>query len=727
MKTCPVCDTPYPDQANTCPADGAALIETRELAPGHLVRGKYRILRTLGAGGMGTVYLAEHLMLGGRVALKFLATELSRNPSFIKRFRQEARAAYHLRHPNIIEVADLDQDEAGALFIAMEYVDGPSLRAIIHEAPQGLPVPRALHIARGVVAGLAAAHARGAIHRDIKPENILLGKQPDGSEQAKVLDFGIAALTEGITNLSHTRGLMLTPEYAAPEQWRGTPAAELDGRTDLYALGGVLYEMLAGRTPFQAKNMEGWMFQHLQAVPEPLSKFRPDLEHDYPGLEDIVMCLLAREREDRYPNAAAFVEALEPRPAEVHESSPPEPRRSMTVIESFPPVVPPPAPTPVLTPRSAPFPVLTPRPVLTPVPSPAPIPTPTPINVRTPVPFVAKTPVPAVVPTPVPRVVRTPTFVMPPEPEPEPTPEPDSEPFFEEVVEATIEPEIEPEPELEPEPEIEHYLEADAEEQLEAGLDLEPESMPEPDPEEDTESGTSLRRKVPAKWLIAAGLAACLLGGAGLAWLLQPKPVTAAPVLSPASGSYPEAVPVMLSDALPGAVIHYTVDGTLPTVASPVYSQPLASLPSGATIRAMATAKGHQPSKEIAGAYTWTGPIPPVGKATGASAYEQAEASYNHKQYAQARKQFAEVCDSGDMRACNYLGYLNAQGLGGPRNQQAAVTAYQRACDKGILSSCVSLGSLFQDSQDSDNARKYFKKGCDGGLAEACELFHNLQ
>ncbi len=200
---------------------------------------------------MGVVYLAEHLMLGGQLALKFLAAELSRNPQFIKRFRQEARAAYQLRHPNIVEVVDLDQDEDGSLFIAMEFVAGPSLRAMLHETPHGLPVERALHIARGLGAGLAAAHARGAIHRDIKPENILLGTQPDGSEQPKVLDFGIAAMTEGITNLSRTHGLLLTPEYAAPEQWRGTPAAELDGRTDLYALGGVLYEMLAGRTPFQ--------------------------------------------------------------------------------------------------------------------------------------------------------------------------------------------------------------------------------------------------------------------------------------------------------------------------------------------------------------------------------------------------------------------------------------------------------------------------------------------
>jgi serine/threonine-protein kinase len=277
MKTCPVCDTPFPDQHAICPADGAVLIELRELEPGHIVRGKYRIMRKLGAGGMGVVYLAEHQMLGGQVALKFLAVELSQNPKFIKRFRREARAAYQLRDPNIVEVVDLDQDEDGSLFIAMEYVNGPSLRWVLEQAPRGLPVRRALHIARGMAAGLAAAHARGAIHRDIKPENILLGRQADGSELPKVLDFGIATMTEGLTNLSNTRGLLLTPEYAAPEQWRGMPAAELDGRTDLYALGVVLYEMLAGRTPYQAENMEGWMYQHLQGVPQPLERFRPEL------------------------------------------------------------------------------------------------------------------------------------------------------------------------------------------------------------------------------------------------------------------------------------------------------------------------------------------------------------------------------------------------------------------------------------------------------------------
>jgi predicted Ser/Thr protein kinase len=337
MKTCPVCDTPFPNQHATCPTDGAVLIELRELELGHIVRGKYRTLRKLGQGGMGVVYLAEHLMLGGQVALKFLAAELSRNPQFIKRFRREARAAYQLRHPNIVEVVDLDQDEDGSLFIAMEYVDGPSLRWVLEQTHGSLSVERALEIGRGLAAGLVAAHARGAIHRDIKPENILLAAQPDGRVQPKVLDFGIATMTEGITNLSNTRGLLLTPEYAAPEQWRGTPAAELDGRTDLYALGGVLYEMLTGRTPFHAENMEGWMYQHLQGVPPPLEQLRPELAWEHSGLESIVMRLLAREREQRFPSAAAALEAL---------FAPPPPPRFKTVAEAPFAPIPKPGPKP---------------------------------------------------------------------------------------------------------------------------------------------------------------------------------------------------------------------------------------------------------------------------------------------------------------------------------------------------------------------------------------------
>ncbi|MGA9069960.1 MAG: protein kinase [Terracidiphilus sp.] len=336
MKNCPVCDTGYPDQHRTCPTDGAVLIESQELAPASLVRGKYRITRKLGQGGMGTVYLAEHLMLGGRVALKFLAPELSRNPQFIKRFRNEARAAFQLRNPNIVEVMDLDQAEDGSLFIAMEYVDGPSLRAVIRDHPNGLPVESALTITRGIASGLAAAHARGTVHRDIKPENILLVGAAGREEQPKVLDFGIAAMLEGATAVSHTRGLMLTPEYASPEQWRGTPANELDGRTDLYALGCVLYQMLTGQTPFHAHNIEGWMFQHLQEMPQPPSQLRPEVGH-WPGLDELVMRLLAKNRDDRLQCAEliASLDALLYGSGQEHPAPQAEPRwdRPGTVIE----------------------------------------------------------------------------------------------------------------------------------------------------------------------------------------------------------------------------------------------------------------------------------------------------------------------------------------------------------------------------------------------------------
>jgi serine/threonine-protein kinase len=580
MKTCPVCDTPFPDQHATCPTDGAVLIELRELEPGHIVHGKYRIARKLGAGGMGIVYLGEHLMLGGQVALKFLAAELSRNPKFIKRFRREARASYQLRDPNIVEVIDLDQDEDGSLFIAMEYVNGPSLRSVLDEARHGLPIKRALHIARGIAAGLAAAHARGAIHRDIKPENILLGTQPDGREQPKVLDFGIAAMTDVITNKSLTGGLLLTPEYAAPEQWRGTLAEELDGRTDLYALGGVLYEMLAGRTPYYAENMEGWMYQHLQGAPPPLELLRPELAREHPGLEAIVMRLLAREREQRFPSAAAVVEAL---------SAPPPPPRPKTLAEAPPP----------------------------------------------------------------------PALVQKPEPVPEPKPKP--------------------------------------------------------------------RRMGSRVWMIAAILIGICLGiWAGLRYL-PPLLVTEAPVVTPGEGTYAEAQAVTITDATPFAVIHYTVDGSTPTKDSPVYTQPIAGLPSGSKIRAMATALGRAPSSEVTGVYTWASAKLFAAKPPEPSAYDQGKAAYKSEQYAQARLLFAQACDGEVNDACNYLGYLYAQGLGGPPDVEMARKIYQKACDKGNLLSCTSLGSMYQNDKKYAEARKYFKQACDGGVTEACELLRGLQ
>ena len=497
MKTCPVCDTPFPDQHATCPTDGAVLIESRELTPSHIVRNKYRIIRKLGQGGMGVVYLAEHSLLGGQVALKFLAVELSKNPQFVKRFRNEARAAYQLRHPNIVEVTDLDQDDDGTLFIAMEYIQGSSLRNVLRETKSPLPVKRAIQIVCDVAAGLAAAHARGAVHRDIKPENILVRLEADGKLQAKVLDFGIAAMTENITNLSRTHGLLLTPEYAAPEQWRGTPATELDGRTDLYALGGVLYELLTGQTPFHAVNPEGWMFQHLQGVPHPLSQLRPDVEREHPGLEGIVMRLLAREREQRFPSATALLEALAPKP----ES------RSAPLVE------------PVSTPQ--------------------------------------------------PRVVDPPLAQRP-------------------ATEVT------------------------------------------PLPKSVAPAKPSTPRNGIPKWIIWVSLIVVGLGIWLAIPLFRPKTATAVPILTPRAGTYTDVQSVEISDSTPQSTIHYTVDGSTPTEASPIYEQPLRALPNGTVVRAIATAKGYTPSSDITGVYIWSGVTKPQVNPHVGSVYDKGRDINDH-------------------------------------------------------------------------------------------------
>jgi serine/threonine-protein kinase len=600
MKTCPVCDTPYPDQHITCPTDGAMLITSREFVPGNIVRNKYRIVRKIGQGGMGVVYLAEHILLGGQIALKFLGSDLSHNPQFIKRFRQEARVAYQLRHPNIVEVSDLDQDEEGNLFIAMEFVAGPSLRAVIYKANGPMPVARTINIARGIAAGLGAAHSRGAIHRDVKPENVLVGSDSTGTEHPKVLDFGIVGMTEGVTSgsspASRTHGLLLTPEYAAPEQWRGMPAADLDGRTDLYALGGIMYEMLTGRTPFKAQNLEGYMLQHLTATPDPLDQLRPDLDCEYYGLGALVMKLLSRERDDRPTSVTAFLAALD-------------------------------------------------------------------------------------------NVGRRPTVVEPPKPVPHPEP-------------VKVDP-------LPPRP-TPHKND----------LSIVQDPVPEPEPEPERKP-SSLR-----KFMIFLGALALVIL-LTVVLVVQSRPPTDAPGFSPSGGSYAVTQAVSISDSTPNAQIHYTTDGSVPTESSPTYDGPLQSLSSGTTVSAIAVAEGHKNSGVVSNTYSWDSSVAIPSNVQGN--YDQGKYLYDQKQYSPARTLFNASCDSGDMRGCNYLGYMYAQGLGGTRDAGQARTIWQKACDGGNFSSCASLGTLYQEDNDSANARKYFQKACDGGLNQGCTLLQDLQ
>ncbi len=356
MKSCPQCSTGYPDSLATCPTHSVPLNEIRDLKPGMIIRNTYRILRKLGQGGMGAVYLAQHTLMNEPQALKFLSSELSHDQAFTARFLREVRTLRQIRHKNVVDAGNLEPAEDGTLFFSMEFVDGPDLRIFLNDArfhsaeklsleemrqgmtsvvpktqennaralaPAGsLPVPLALSIARQIAEGLGAAHSKGMVHRDIKPENILMARDA-GAWLPKIADFGIVATKESSTAYTRTGGTLLTMAYAAPEQWRGTPAAELDGRTDLYALGGLLYEMLTGQTPFRAENYEGWARQHQTTPPQPPSTLRPDLAN-WQGLDALVLRLLAKNREDRPKDVAellALLDAVRCLPASTHRET----------------------------------------------------------------------------------------------------------------------------------------------------------------------------------------------------------------------------------------------------------------------------------------------------------------------------------------------------------------------------------------------------------------------
>jgi serine/threonine-protein kinase len=336
MKICPHCETGYPDSATTCPTHGGLLSEIRDLKPGMLIRKTYRIVRKLGQGGMGAVYLAQHELMDAPRALKFLSAELTNDEAFTRRFLREGRTLRQVRHRNVVDCGDLERSEDETLFFAMEFVDGPDLRGLLQAASGPLQVSDALEIARGIAQGLGAAHALGLVHRDIKPENVLMARDRDGWVP-KIADFGIVATVESSTVYKTTRGSLLTPPYAAPEQWRGTKASELDGRTDLYALGGVLFEMLTGQTVFDAESYEGWFYQHLEVPPRPPSSVRPELAN-WKGLDALVLRLLAKDREQRPKDVAETIRLLD-----AVEYVAPKARR-VTKVEEEP--KPRPAPTP---------------------------------------------------------------------------------------------------------------------------------------------------------------------------------------------------------------------------------------------------------------------------------------------------------------------------------------------------------------------------------------------
>jgi len=333
MKICPLCEAGYPDQLDSCPTHGGLLSEIRDLRPGMLVRGTYRIIRKLGSGNMGQVYLAQHILLDEPQVLKFLSPELSHDQAWTRRFLREIRALRQIHHRNVVTAGNLEPAEDGTLFFTMEFVDGPDLFEFCRLAPKPFDVGLALEIARGVALGLGAAHAVGVVHRDIKPENILIARE-GSAIVPKIADFGIAATREQ-TRLTNTGTALLTAQFAAPEQWRGAPTNELDGRADLYALGGVLFEMLTGRCAFEADNFLGWMNQHLHAQPPAPSALRADLA-EWPGLDELVLCLLSKDPGNRPPNVEemlGFLDGIRHVPA-IHQLPPPAPAEPMPVLDA---------------------------------------------------------------------------------------------------------------------------------------------------------------------------------------------------------------------------------------------------------------------------------------------------------------------------------------------------------------------------------------------------------
>ena len=259
--------------------------------------GPYRVGEVLGGGGMGIVYRAEDTRLGRTVALKFLPPELTRDPVSKARFLQEARTASALDHPNLCTVYDVGETETHQLYLAMPCYDGETLRRKVERGP--LPLAEAIDYALQAAKGLAKAHRQGIVHRDVKPANLMV----TGDGVVKILDFGIAKLA-GEAALTRTGSTVGTPAYMSPEQMRG---GEVDGRADLWALGVVLYEMVAGRRPFLGEHESGLRAAILDEEPEPLTRLRPDAP---PELERIVQRLLSKDPAGRYPTADAAVAEL---------------------------------------------------------------------------------------------------------------------------------------------------------------------------------------------------------------------------------------------------------------------------------------------------------------------------------------------------------------------------------------------------------------------------------
>jgi serine/threonine-protein kinase len=333
-KICPLCDRTYEDEHIFCAADGTALrsVDRPDDLIGSVVDDRYLVQSLLGEGGMGRVYLAQHVHLPRRVALKVLHEQLHHDPAAMARFNREASNASRIEHPRVARVFDFGRMPGGSTYLAMEYIEGRTLAAILAE--QGaLPIDRVVVLVQQIADGLMAAHALDIVHRDLKPDNVMIMPGVDGLEQVKIVDFGIAKTVGDLDagTLTAPGFVTGTPEYMSAEQLLGS---QLDARADVYALGVLTFKALTDRLPFPSPTPERGFGSALTDVPKTLSEVRPERRWP-PGLQPVFDRVLSRQRESRYPTARAFADAL--RAAAAGDDAAPLARRADPAIALRPP------------------------------------------------------------------------------------------------------------------------------------------------------------------------------------------------------------------------------------------------------------------------------------------------------------------------------------------------------------------------------------------------------
>ena len=308
-KLCPTCSAEYPASERFCPKDGTALrAQTTEVSDlvGTVIAERYHVQKKLGEGGMGQVYLAEHVKMGRQSAVKVMHPAMVHDANAIGRFNREASNASRIDHPNVAAIYDFGETTDGLVYLAMQYVDGRTLTEIV-ESEGAFPPQRAAEITRQAAEGLHAAHGMGIVHRDLKPDNIMVTRDREGLECVKVVDFGIAKESGSKSQKVTRTGIVVgTPEYMSPEQLSGE---EVDGRSDQYSLALVAFNMLTGVLPFPGESTQTAMIMRLTEAPRSLAQMKPDVA--WPADVQAVMSkALEREPARRYGTTRDFGRAL---------------------------------------------------------------------------------------------------------------------------------------------------------------------------------------------------------------------------------------------------------------------------------------------------------------------------------------------------------------------------------------------------------------------------------